>query len=274
MAAIDIEFSKPAPFLERHGKLVAVCAAIWFVSIVIFSGANWIDRVVLGPADAPYSVFLFGWFRGALPWLLLGPVVFRFGARQTNHDLKNTLISAASAGFICMVIVGSWAAFVFSIGTENSPLDVLRSFRLMDWLWDVTFYVVIFLVGRQMRPREMPHQHMPEPTDIAVKSYDRVEYIPVRDVLGATAQGNYIALHLENREVLHRATMASFADTLAEAGFVRIHRSHMVNPDRVVSAASRGGRVKEVSLSNGVNLPVSERYSANVVSRLNGRVCA
>lgn len=135
--------------------------------------------------------------------------------------------------------------------------------------------MVIFLIGRQMRPREMASGlEQPQPADIAVKSHDRVEYIPVSDVLGATAQGNNIALHLENRDVLHRATMSSLADTLSGAGLVRIHRSHMVNPDCVISAAARGGRVKAVSLRNGVKLPVSERYNDDVLTRLNGRVCA
>ena len=275
MAVIDLDLPKPTPFLERNGKLMLVCSAVWLASVLVFSTATWVDRSLLGAENGPYIAHFLGWLRGMVPWLFLGPIVYRFGARYSNQSVQHTLRSAAAAGAICMIIVGSWAAFAFSIGTPYSPIDVIASFRMMDWMWDITFYVVIFLIGRQMRPREMASGlEQPKPADIAVRSHDRVEYIPVHDVLGATAQGNYIALHLENRDVLHRATMSSLADTLADAGFVRIHRSHMVNPDCVVSAAARGERVKAVSLRNGIKLPVSERYNDDVVTRLNGRVCA
>lgn len=275
MAVVDLVLPSNPPLSERNRRLVIGTSLTWLASLVIFSLASWIDNGVLSGRGHPYLPYFLGWARGMAPWLVLLPIVFRFGTRYENEDLPSTLISACFAGLVCMIIVGSWAAFAFSIGTDRSPFDVLANFRLMDWMWDIVFYVLAFLAGRQMRPRQPVIERVnPEPADIAVKSHDKVEYVPVREILGATAQGNYIALHLEKRDVLHRATMASLAAVLADAGFVRTHRSHMVNPVKVVTTQARGGRVKGVTLPNGVTLPVSERYNDDVLSRLSERVCA
>lgn len=134
MAVIDIELPKPTPFLERNGKLMLVCAAVWISAVLVFSTASWIDRSVLGPQNGPFHAFVLAWMRGMVPWLFLGPIVYRIGARFSNQSVQETLKSAAATGVICMIIVGSWAAFAFSIGTPYSPMDVLASFRMMDWM--------------------------------------------------------------------------------------------------------------------------------------------
>lgn len=276
MAVMDLVLPSQSALSERNLRLVLVTSAVWLAMLILFSAAAWFDQAVRADTGAPYLAYLAGWTRAMLPWLVLLPIVFRYGKRHENKSLVESAVSVSLAGVISMLILCTWAAFAFSIGTDRGPLEVLTSFRLMDWMWDIMFFVVTFLAGRQMRPRSPPPAAAmkPAPADIAVRSHDKVEYIPVREILGATAQGNYIALHLQNRDVLHRATMASFSAVLAEAGFVRTHRSHMVNPDRVVSAQARGSRVREVRLCNDITLPVSERYNAEVMEHLNGRVFA
>ena len=119
-----------------------------------------------------------------------------------------------------------------------------------------------------MQLNDYPEQ---EPA-IAVKSTTGVEFIPVKQIQGATAQGNYIALLMEGREVLHRATMAGLSEKLSEAGFVRVHRSHLINPNLVTGAKARGDRIREVQLNNGCRIPVSDRYMDDAYRALSGRI--
>ena len=50
-------------------------------------------------------------------------------------------------------------------------------------------------------------------------------------------------------------------------GFVRVHRSHAVNVDRVRSLRSRAGSRYEVELDGGVNAPVS-RFQVRMVREM------
>jgi DNA-binding LytR/AlgR family response regulator len=209
------------------------------------------------------------------PWLVLGPLVFRWASKSRKENLSETLRAGIICGALCMSVVAIYAGIAFSIGTSQTPLEALSAFQLIDWMWDVAFFVLLIMTGRLARkPAIVRVSTSTQSGSLAVKSHDRVEYIQISDIQGATAQGNYIALHLSGRDVLHRVTMASLTQALTTAGFVRIHRSHLVNPDLVTSTTARGERVREVHLENGVILPVSERYSLDVGARLADRVCA
>ena len=244
----------------------------WLGCLLVFATAAWIDAVRANP-QVTYSMIVLAWGRGLIPWLVLFPLVFKLGARHANSGLKETLLSAVTAGAIAMIAVLAYAGITFSIGTDRSPLETIAAFGMRAFLWDIVLFVLTFLLGRQMRPVFDPRTFgTPDYGSLAVKSSGRVEYIPVRDILGATAQGNYIALHLAERDVLHRTTMAQLESALSEAGFVRIHRSHLVNPSRISVARSRGESFRIVELTNGTQLPVSDRYRAEVRDQLDQRV--
>jgi len=64
---------------------------------------------------------------------------------------------------------------------------------------------------------------------IAIKARGRVLFINPLDVTVANAEGNYVALVHKSGTYLVRETMAATEQKLAPFGFVRIHRSILVN---------------------------------------------
>jgi len=64
---------------------------------------------------------------------------------------------------------------------------------------------------------------------IAVKAKGRVLFVNPLDVTVAKAEGNYVALVHKSGAYLVRETMAITEQKLASFGFVRIHRSILVN---------------------------------------------
>lgn len=267
----DIREVRRAGFPLRS-PFLAITSAAWLACLLTFATTGWIDAVRQSP-EAEYTRYLSGWARGLLPWLFLFPLTFKLGARYANASLRITTVSAIIAGTTAMIAVLAYGSIAFSIGTDRTPLETLSSFGARDFLWDVVLFALAFLTGRQMRPELDPRVVIaPAQGSLAVKSSGRVEYVPVADILGATAQGNYIALHLDDRDVLHRTTMAQLVSALSDAGFVRIHRSHLVNPSRISVARSRGESFRIVELTNGTQLPVSDRYRADVREQLDQRV--
>ena len=91
---------------------------------------------------------------------------------------------------------------------------------------------------------------------------DRWRAVDLEDVNFVEAEGDDSRVRLRSRRVLVDVRrLAELEELLAPVGFVRIHRSYLVNPARVLELRRRdGARGHEVVLEPPVNrvLPVSE----------------
>jgi two-component system, LytTR family, response regulator len=105
---------------------------------------------------------------------------------------------------------------------------------------------------------------------IAVPIGNRVTIVRVSDVDWVEASGNYVTLHTKEKTWLLRETVASMEARLAPVGFVRIHRSTLVNIERVVELRSLENGEFVVSLSDGTVLKLSRSYR-DALDRIVGR---
>ncbi len=91
--------------------------------------------------------------------------------------------------------------------------------------------------------------------------------VRLADVQWLAAADNYVELHLPPRSLLERVTLA---DALARPGwaarFVRVHRSHAVNPAHVQRIERLGSGEAVLTLSSGERLRVSRGYRAALES--------
>ena len=83
------------------------------------------------------------------------------------------------------------------------------------------------------------------------------------DILCARSAGNYVEFFLaDGRRPLMRTTLAGVEALLAGDGFVRTHRSWLVNPRRVVELIAEGSGDYGLTLADGTAVPLSRRYPA------------
>ena len=90
-----------------------------------------------------------------------------------------------------------------------------------------------------------------------VKDGTRVFIIPVTKLDYAEAQDDYVALSTEGKKHLKQQTISSLESTLDPARFLRIHRSYIVNLEKVTKVEPYSKDNHVVVLSNGARLPVS-----------------
>lgn len=105
-------------------------------------------------------------------------------------------------------------------------------------------------------------------TELAVRSVGRIDRVELSSVLWIESAGNYVELHLHDRCLLHRSTLAELERYLDPAVFLRIHRRTLVRRSEIVSIRQLPEGRHEVLLACGAQLVVSERYAAQVKSRL------
>lgn len=92
---------------------------------------------------------------------------------------------------------------------------------------------------------------------VVVKDGARVHIIPVARLDFAEAQDDYICLTSNGKTFLKQQTIGSLEESLDPRQFIRIHRSYIVNLDRVVKMEPYSKDSKVAVLSDGKQLPVS-----------------
>lgn len=78
-----------------------------------------------------------------------------------------------------------------------------------------------------------PESKLETLTRIVVKDGSRIEMIPVDDVDYVLAEDDYIDIHHNGKSILKHQTLTSLEQSLDGDKFVRIHRSSIVNIERV-----------------------------------------
>lgn len=82
-------------------------------------------------------------------------------------------------------------------------------------------------------------------------------------ILYISAQTPYVSLHLEGKKFLMAGSLASIGDRLDPERFIRIHRSTIVQLEKVVSYQSRLNGDYDACLCDGTLLRVSRNYAAS-----------
>jgi len=106
---------------------------------------------------------------------------------------------------------------------------------------------------------------------LVVKDGETILVIPAHEIDWCGAEDNYVRIHAGAKRHLVRMTMRRLEEQLPRATFARIHRSTIVNIERVRECAPLGGGEYRVTLASGVKLVVSRTYRDAVLSRLQWR---
>lgn len=105
---------------------------------------------------------------------------------------------------------------------------------------------------------------------IVVKDGAKVTIIPVEKLDYVQAQDDYVELHSQKKGYLKQQTISSLETSLDPRQFVRIHRSCIVNLERInkIEPYTKDSRV--AVLNDGTQLPVSRAGYARLTALLEG----
>lgn len=106
---------------------------------------------------------------------------------------------------------------------------------------------------------------------LVVKDGTKVTLIPVAKLDYAEAQDDYVALASQGKKHLKQQTIASLEACLDPNFFVRVHRSYIVNLERVTRIEPYGKDSRLAILADGTRLPVSRAGYARLKTLLDER---
>jgi two-component system LytT family response regulator len=99
---------------------------------------------------------------------------------------------------------------------------------------------------------------------LMVKNKGRVIFLQVRDIDWIKALSNYVELHVGNQTYLLRDTVSSLEARLDPASFARVHRSVIVNRDRIRELQPWSHNDYLLIMKDGTEIRVSRRYHKNL----------
>jgi len=203
-------------------------------------------------------------FVSTFPWVCAWEGLQRLGARSAQH--LQPLFSAAV--LVAALVVA--AALEYALGAIYSA-DAASPAQIAYRLLPIPLGIAV--AWRMLRRPAAGRAAAESPIErLRGLQVERVFDIPTRngtfalraaDIEYVKAAGNYVELITGDRTLLMRATLHELGEQLGAVGFVRVHRSLLVNSLQVL-AVRRGPRGRQrVKLNSGAELPVGRQFAGS-----------
>lgn len=245
--------------------VLAVGCAVAFVNatsgIIEGAGDHWIEPVLWETTSAIVII-------GLAPFI--GRAMRRWPPRTDNlpvfaliHAGLTIPFALAHILFIFVVREAAYAAVGAHYGFFDDGVAITV---LYEWRKDVLVYAAIaatYWIFHYIAERKDSAPALTTGDDrIEVRDGGAAVFLAPADVLWVEAAGNYVEFHTPIRTHLVRGTLASWEARLTARGFVRVHRSRLVNRARIAAIKPTPAGDVEITLSDGRPLSGSRRYRA------------
>ncbi len=225
-----------------------------------------------------------------IAFVLCIPMFLWFDHRFTIHASNWRHTTAAHALFsvvfsLCHVVLMYWSRVLIYAASPN-----LGSYHWANWfsefiyeyLKDFRAYlmlvVLVYLYRFILRRLQGEAGFLGEEQDevpaagisdrFLVKKLGREFLVRIDEIDWIESSGNYVNLHVGDRVYPLRETMTRIDERLLPLGFQRVHRSAIVNLDRVAEIVAFDTGDGEARLRTDARVPVSRRFRQELRERL------
>lgn len=278
--------SSPAPRTGAERYLAIrrpVEIGYWLITYLLSGVGNtatvWMDVQRLGLDYAAWEVA--SWEgSSAIALLALVPAVVWFTGRWPVHldNWRRRLPLYALASVVWSLLhVGLMIAMRTLVYAWHGETYVFGDAFLYEYLKDartflgivVVLHVYRLLVRRLQGEASLlaapdddsaPVEPVERPSRFLVRKLGREFLVAAGDIEWVQAAGNYANLHVRGKVYPLRSTLAELESRLDPARFLRVHRSHMVNVERIASIEPLDSGDARIHLHDGTVVPCSRRH--------------
>lgn len=251
-----------------------------------------IVSIEMGRGGRSYETWLPWALEGSshLALLIMFPLVLWFDSkvpiRLSNwrralpaHAAFSVVFSLGHVGLMYAFRQLSWPLFSpgRQYGWDDWPVEFvfeyLKDFRTYLMILALV-YLYRFILRRIQGEAELVDEgedpsETPTPSErFLVKKLGREFLVRTNDIDWIEACGNYVNLHVGKRVYPLRDTMMRIDERLSGQGFQRVHRSAIVNLERIVELSQTESGDGAARLSSDVTVPVSRSYRKVLRERL------
>jgi len=174
-----------------------------------------------------------------------------------GFDMLEMLGSDAPPGIIFVTAYDTYALRAFEAGALDyllKPFDDARFHRALTRAKE--------RLAHSVAPESRPAQRL------VIRNQGQVFFVNVADIDWVEAAGYYACLHVGGETHILRRTLSDLERDLGEERFIRIHRSIIVNLERVHGLEARETGDYEVVLKSKARLRLSRRFRKRLQERV------
>ncbi|HSN47923.1 MAG TPA: LytTR family DNA-binding domain-containing protein [Flavobacterium sp.] len=161
---------------------------------------------------------------------------------------------------------------VYISAHENYAVQAFKRNAIDFILKPIDFNALILAVYKVIKRTEMERSYQNQKINnitllnsfnqsndyVAIASLDKIELIPMSDIIFCQADGKYTNFFLQNgKKIMSSRNLGEYSTILDNNYFFRIHHSHIINLRQISKISKKDGYFCE--LSNGTILPVAKR---------------
>lgn len=292
---MDLVEKLATPDSTAWRRSATASALVWGAAAVYTVGRSWLAGSILA-GDGGFLPSLGAELRALLVWALATPLIVasarRFPLPHRRWRRNAAIHLAASVAFIYLLQLLVGAPYVLSGAWELPTLlrhgvtAFVAYYHLAGLVYGLILGLALLVEARRAAPSAATHAQEPDraavPEDgvaaesaaipeyldrLAVKTATGIVVVDVGEIDWIQADGDYVRLHTTSRELLLRETLKSLEERLDPARFVRIHRSSVVNVQRVRRLHPQFHGDYDVVLEDGTELRLS-RTRRNALAAL------
>lgn len=256
----------------RFPRWLWLCYALMLAVIATVGATSFWMEAVRDASDALLWPFAIDEATSAVAVFLLTPLLLRWvmwldphrigwGLALLGHAVGATVFSLLHISGMLLSRFAAYPIFggVYRLDGEPFLTRLLYEGR-KDSLTYAGLAIGAWVLKTVLEKKEQPASASAATSRIEIRDGAKRHWLETSDILWAEAAGNYVELHLADRSLLRRQTLAALESELVDRDFVRIHRSRLVNARHVTAAETNESGDFTVTLTDGRRISGGRRW--------------
>lgn len=248
-------------------KTLAYALATLVVVFVLVSAQDWIQSQVQGHSFYLNESLLFNTF-----WLCFIPIgILAKKLQDTTNHWRTTALVLVSAVF--HLLLYPFLVFVLSsiLFDYTYTFNKVLFYGLSKYVYITLFVYAVLYVALAYRkaPKQVSRNQAAADTikKIALSKGNQKILVNTTDIITIQAESPYIKITTPTDTFLHSDSLKSMQLQLDAANFIRIHKSSIVNLEKVISLKSRLNGDYDITMEDDTVIRLSRNYATQFKKR-------
>lgn len=206
--------------------------------------------------DVSWWETLFSSAQAWMIWLLLMPWLLR---RLPDQGLKVPTHTAAVQQYMILSLTAVLISTLSQAWLFSDQPGITQTLWFCYLPANLKILVLVLLLPRFCQWLQQPADHCLE---LSCQNHrNQTVTLKLTTISHLSAEGNYLQIHSAGSVFTLRATLKAMEHQLKAAGFIRVHRSHLVNRTHIGQLKARC-----LTLHSGTVVPVGRSHRHNLVT--------
>ena len=199
---------------------------------------------------------------------------FKYGL----HAVSNTSQKAINYIALMVLFVSTVVGFDYLVMSQSAPVEQVEAVKvvvpikivitlLIFWIYVLAYQLYLEKEETLQKAEETTEQEDEKKDEgesfekldrIVVKTGQKIQVIPIEDIFYFRAEKDYVVIYTEKSKYLKEQTMKSLEEQLPGEKFVRVHRSSIVNIERISRIELYEKQSQILILNNGSQVRMSQ----------------